>query len=33
VRNAFDEQHPEFNDAPGRSEIARDVYGQIRWSF
>jgi iron complex outermembrane receptor protein len=33
VRNAFDEEHPEFNDTPGRSEIARDVYGQIRWSF
>jgi iron complex outermembrane receptor protein len=33
VRNAFDAQHAEFNVAPERSEIARDVYGQIRWSF
>jgi iron complex outermembrane recepter protein len=33
VRNAFDEQHPEFDAAPVRSEVARDVYGQIRWSF
>jgi iron complex outermembrane receptor protein len=33
VRNAFDEQHAEFDAAPARSEVARDVYGQIRWSF
>lgn len=33
VRNAFDAEHPEFNAAATRSEIARDVYGQIRWSF
>ncbi len=33
VRNALDRQHAEFNDTPARSEIARDVYGQIRWSF
>ncbi len=33
VRNAFDAQHVEFNEAPARSEIERDVYGQIRWRF
>ncbi len=33
VRNAFDSAHPEFNDPASRSEIERDVYGQIRWSF
>jgi iron complex outermembrane receptor protein len=33
LRNALDPQHPEFNPAPARSEIPRDVYGQIRWSF
>lgn len=33
VRNAFDPEHPEFNPAATRSEIARDAYGQIRWSF
>jgi iron complex outermembrane receptor protein len=33
LRNALDGEHAEFNDDPARSEIARDVYGQIRWSF
>jgi len=33
VRNAFDDGHAEFNDAPARSEIAREVYGQVSWSF
>jgi iron complex outermembrane recepter protein len=33
LRNVFDADHPEFNEAPARSEIARDLYGQIRWSF
>jgi iron complex outermembrane receptor protein len=33
LRNAFDHEHPEFNAAATRSEIERDVYGQIRWSF
>jgi iron complex outermembrane recepter protein len=33
LRNAFDAAHAEFNSAPARSEIARDIYGQIRWSL
>jgi iron complex outermembrane receptor protein len=33
LHNAFDGEHAEFNEAPARSEIASDVYGQVRWSF
>jgi iron complex outermembrane recepter protein len=33
VRNAFDAEHAEFGPATNRSEIARDLYAQIRWSF
>ena len=33
LRNAFDAAHPEFNAPETRSEIPRDVYGHIRWSF
>jgi iron complex outermembrane receptor protein len=33
LRNALDAEHAEFNPAPARSEISRDVYGQVRWSF
>jgi iron complex outermembrane receptor protein len=33
VRNALDDEHAEFNDLPDRSEIAREIYGQIRWNF
>jgi iron complex outermembrane recepter protein len=33
VRNALDPEHPEFNPSATRSEIPRDLYGQIRWSF
>jgi iron complex outermembrane recepter protein len=33
VRNAFDESHAEFNEPATRSEIEREVYGQVSWSF
>jgi iron complex outermembrane receptor protein len=33
VRNALDPAHPEFNAAPGRSEIARSVFGAVRWDY
>jgi iron complex outermembrane recepter protein len=33
LRNALDAEHAEFGPAPARSEIARDVYAQVRWSF
>jgi iron complex outermembrane receptor protein len=31
-QNLFDESHPEFNAAPGRSEFERSVFVQARWS-
>ena len=33
VQNAFDPEHPEFNAAPGRSEIARSAFASVRWSY
>jgi iron complex outermembrane receptor protein len=33
VRNLFDAAHPEFNAAPDRSEIARSMLVQLRWSL
>jgi iron complex outermembrane receptor protein len=33
LRNAFGGEHAQFNDAPARSQIASDFYGQVRWSF
>jgi iron complex outermembrane recepter protein len=33
LRNALDEGHAEFNPAATRSEIEREVFGQVRWSF
>jgi iron complex outermembrane recepter protein len=33
VQNAADPSHPEFNAAPGRSEIARSVLLAARWSY
>lgn len=33
LRNAFDAEHAEFGPALARSEIARDIYAQVRWSF
>jgi len=32
VRNLFDDQHPEFEAAPDRSEIGRSVLLQLRWT-
>ena len=31
-RNLLDKSHPEFNAAPGRSEIGRSVLVELRWS-
>lgn len=31
-QNLFDRSHPEFNAAPGRSEVERGVFLQARWS-
>jgi len=31
-QNLLDRTHPEINAAPGRSEIARAVFVQLRWS-
>jgi iron complex outermembrane receptor protein len=31
-RNLFDERHPEFNAAPGRSELQRGIFLHVRWS-
>jgi len=33
LQNAADPGHPEFNAAPGRSEIARSVLAAVRWSL
>jgi iron complex outermembrane receptor protein len=33
ARNALDEEHAEFNSAPTRSEISRDLFAQIRWTW
>jgi iron complex outermembrane receptor protein len=33
LRNALDESHAEFNPSATRSEIEREVFGQVRWSF
>jgi iron complex outermembrane receptor protein len=30
-QNLFDREHPEFNAAPGRSEIGRSVALRIKW--
>jgi iron complex outermembrane receptor protein len=32
-RNLLHAQHPEFGPLPGRSEIERNVYGQVQWHF
>jgi len=33
LRNAFDEEHAEFNPAPARSEIAREIYAKLEWRY
>ena len=33
AQNLFDAAHAEFNAAPGRSEIGRSVWVQVRWSL
>jgi iron complex outermembrane receptor protein len=32
LRNAFDPSHPEYEAAPGRSEIRRSAFLQVKWS-
>jgi iron complex outermembrane receptor protein len=33
LRNALDDQHAEFNPAPARSEIAREIYAKVEWRY
>jgi iron complex outermembrane recepter protein len=33
LRNAFDQEHVEFNHAPTRSEIAREIYAKLEWRY
>jgi len=33
LRNAFDEEHAEFNPAATRSEIAREIYAKLDWRY
>jgi len=32
-RNLLHDRHPEYGDAPVRSEYERNVFGQVRWQF